>query len=141
MTVTELEHVLVLADDIEQTRDFYCHAVGLRVGERPELAFPGYWLYAGATPCLHIAERSSYIAHATSIGLEVPEPPTGGGSAVDHIAFIGSDYEQIAARLERHGVPAVRNDVPGGGPRQLFIDDPNGVRVEINVKPSPNQAR
>jgi hypothetical protein len=29
-------------------------------------------------------------------------------------------------------VRAVRNAVPGG-PRQVFIEDPNGVRVEINV--------
>jgi len=34
-------------------------------------------------------------------------------------------------------IPAVRNTVPGGGPRQLFIDDPNGVRIEINV-PAPD---
>ena len=27
----------------------------------------------------------------------------------------------------------VRNDVPGGGPRQLFFFDPDGARVEINI--------
>ena len=36
MNVTAIEHVLVLSDDIEATRDFYCQAVGLRVGERPQ---------------------------------------------------------------------------------------------------------
>jgi hypothetical protein len=36
------------------------------------------------------------------------------------------------ARLERCEVAAVTNAVPGG-PRQAFIEDPNGVRVEINV--------
>jgi hypothetical protein len=30
-------------------------------------------------------------------------------------------------------VQPIRNDVPGGGPRQLFFDDPDGTRVEINV--------
>ena len=49
MSVTAMEHVLVLSDDIEATREFYCQVVGLRVGERPPLEFPGYWLYAGAT--------------------------------------------------------------------------------------------
>jgi catechol 2,3-dioxygenase-like lactoylglutathione lyase family enzyme len=43
MTVTAIEHVLVLSDDIDRTRDFYCDVVGLEVGERPPLEFPGDW--------------------------------------------------------------------------------------------------
>ena len=57
--VTAMEHVLVLADDIEQAREFYCDVVVLELGERPALEFPGYWLYAGATPCLHASRISS----------------------------------------------------------------------------------
>jgi hypothetical protein len=38
--VTSIEHVLVLSDDIERTRDFDCEVVGLEVGERPALEFP-----------------------------------------------------------------------------------------------------
>src|SRR6185437_13807968 len=76
MSVGALEHVLVLADDIDGTRDFYCEVVGLSVGERPPLAFPGYWLYAtsdGSGPaCLHVAERGAYAAHAAGLGLDVP---------------------------------------------------------------------
>jgi len=37
--VSELEHVLVLTDDIESARVFYERAVGLRTGGRPALAF------------------------------------------------------------------------------------------------------
>ena len=32
-------------------------------------------------------------------------------------------------------MPAVRNTVEGAGIRQLFVRDPNGVTVEINVLP------
>jgi catechol 2,3-dioxygenase-like lactoylglutathione lyase family enzyme len=133
VTVTELEHVLVLTDDVEATCEFYCEVVGLRVGERPPLQFAGYWLYAGATPCLHIADRPSYRAHAETLGLGVPERVEGPGP-VDHIAFSAGDYDELERRLARSGVEPIRNDVPGGGPRQLFFDDPDGVRVEINVK-------
>jgi catechol 2,3-dioxygenase-like lactoylglutathione lyase family enzyme len=126
MSVTEMQHVLVLSDDIEATRDFYCRVVGLRVGERPPLEFPGYWLYTDNTPCLHIAERQSYCAHAARLGMSANTP-------VDHIAFHGTDYDELTDRLERNSVAAIRNNVPGG-PRQLFIEDPNGVRVEINVR-------
>jgi catechol 2,3-dioxygenase-like lactoylglutathione lyase family enzyme len=132
--VTELEHVLVLSDDIERAREFYERAVGLRVGPRPPLEFAGYWLYAGATPCLHIADRTAYRAHAQTLGLGVAERAEGRGP-VDHLAFGAADYEQVSRRLAGCGVAPVRNDVPGGGPRQLFFDDPDGVRVEINVKP------
>jgi catechol 2,3-dioxygenase-like lactoylglutathione lyase family enzyme len=133
VSVTDMEHVLVLSDDIDATRDFYCQVVGLEIGERPPLEFPGYWLYAGSVPCLHIADRVRYLKHAAWLGLSVPhEPP--GASSVDHIAFNASDYAAIEARLARGGVRAVRNAVPAAGLCQLFFDDPNGVRVEINVR-------
>jgi catechol 2,3-dioxygenase-like lactoylglutathione lyase family enzyme len=136
--VSELEHVLVLCDDIGATRRFYESALGLRTGERPPLAFDGYWLYAGSVPCLHIADRAAYRRHAATLGLSVAAPVAGAGGSgpgsVDHIAFSASDYEAVTARLASAGIEPVRNDVPGGGPRQLFFSDPEGLRVEINVK-------
>jgi catechol 2,3-dioxygenase-like lactoylglutathione lyase family enzyme len=140
VSVTEMEHVLVLSDDIEATRDFYCQVVGLEVGVRPSLEFPGYWLYAGEVPCLHVADRRAYLAHAASLGLTVPHEPPGAGS-IDHIAFNASDYESILARLEQGGIAAVRNTIPGGALRQLFFVDPNGVRVEINVRTRVSEPR
>jgi len=131
MTLTGLQHVLVLTEDIDATRDFYRDVVGLTVGERPPLEFPGYWLYADGVPCLHVADRRAYIAHAETLGLAVALGAAGVGP-VDHVAFGAGDYEEVSARLQARGVSAVANHVPGG-PRQLFIDDPNGVRVEINV--------
>lgn len=132
MTIVGIEHVLVLSDDIERTRDFYCDVIGLSIGDRPPLEFPGYWLYAGVTPCVHIAERRAYARHAAGLGLTVPESDPGAGP-LDHIAFSALDYDALTARLAERGVPSVTNVVPGG-PRQLFVEDPNGVRVEINVR-------
>ena len=143
MTSGALEHILVLSDDIDGTRDFYCNVIGLSVGERPPLAFPGYWLYAGegsGAACLHIAERRPYSAHAAGLGLSVPERDPGVGP-VDHVAFSAGDWDSVVNRLDRFAVPAVTNSVPGG-PRQVFIEDPNGVRVEISVwDPEPEEAR
>jgi catechol 2,3-dioxygenase-like lactoylglutathione lyase family enzyme len=134
MTASALEHVLVLSDDIDATRDFWCGVIGLSVGERPSLAFPGYWLYAGGASgaaCVHIAERRAYAAHAAGLGLDVPCGDPGVGP-VDHVAFSAEDYDELLERLSRMGVAAVKNAVPGG-PRQVFVQDPNGVRVEISV--------
>jgi catechol 2,3-dioxygenase-like lactoylglutathione lyase family enzyme len=126
-----MEHLLVLSDDIEETKRFYCEVLGLRSGERPPLEFPGYWLYLGDVACVHVAERGPYTAHARTLGLAAPDPAPGSGS-VDHIAFSADDYEAVAARLQRGGIEAIENAVPAAGLRQLFVEDPNGVRVEIN---------
>jgi catechol 2,3-dioxygenase-like lactoylglutathione lyase family enzyme len=131
-SVTSIEHVLVLSDDVDATRDFYCDVVGLEVGERPALEFGGYWLYAGSTPVVHIADRRAYAAHAAGLGMSVPESDPGIGP-VDHVAFVATDYDAVIERIERNGVASVR--LAGvGRPRQVFIEDPNGVRVEINVR-------
>jgi catechol 2,3-dioxygenase-like lactoylglutathione lyase family enzyme len=132
MPLTKIEHLLVLTDEIEATKAFYCGVLGLEEGKRPPLEFPGYWLYLGGVPCVHVAEREAYSAHARTLGLDASAAAEGSG-AVDHIAFNGSDYEEIATRLKRNGVEAIENTVPGAGLRQLFVRDPNGVRIEINV--------
>ena len=127
MGVGALDHVLLLSDDIDSSRDFYCRTVGMTVGERPPLPFPGYWLYADGKPCLHLADREIYIAHAMNAGLSEP------AGRVDHLAFSASDYAAAAERLERDGIAAIRNSVPEAGLRQLFFDGPDGVRIEVNV--------
>ena len=128
MPVAALDHVLVLSDDIDGSRDFYCATVGVTVGERPPLPFPGYWLYAGGRACLHIADRAIYNDHATATGLSVAA-----AGSVDHLAFAATDYDEATQRLESLGVAAQRNEIPEAGLRQLFFDGPDGVRIEVNV--------
>jgi catechol 2,3-dioxygenase-like lactoylglutathione lyase family enzyme len=133
MSVAAIDHVLVLSDDIDATRDFYCEVVGLRLGDRPPLEFPGYWLYAdAASACLHVAERAAYLSHLSTLGLTAGQRT---GGEIDHVAFDATDYASTSARIEARGITPVRNTIPGG-PRQLFVDDPNGVRIEINVRDS-----
>jgi catechol 2,3-dioxygenase-like lactoylglutathione lyase family enzyme len=135
MPLTKMEHFLVLTDDIDKTRTFYCEALGLKVGHRPPLEFAGYWLYLGDVPCLHIGEWESYTAHSRQLGIPVTSPAPGTGP-VDHIAFNGANYEDIRARLENQGVPFSLNIVPENGLWQLFLSDPNGVKIEINIPAS-----
>ena len=127
MPLERLEHVLVLTDDIEKTMAFYRDVLGLEVGERPELAFPGYWLYLEGVACVHVAERASYEVHAAEVGVGSV------ADSIDHLAFAARDHEALLARLDAVGVRAVANDVPEARIRQLFLQDPNGVRIELNV--------
>lgn len=139
MPLTQLEHYLVLTDDIDATRDFYCNALGLRAGPRPPLPFLGYWVYLGQVPCIHIADWSSYRTHSEATGIAMSTRAAGTGP-VDHIAFNALDYEAVKARLAMHGIVAAENLVPGIGLRQLFLHDPNGVKIELNIAADPPRA-
>lgn len=131
MALTKMEHYLVLTDDIHVTRDFYRDVLGLSEGFRPPMEFPGYWLYLGDTPCIHIGDWNVYTLVATRQGIPVSAPAPGTGP-VDHIAFNATDFEGTVQTLESHGVEFCRNAVPAVGLRQLFFEDPNGVKIELN---------
>jgi catechol 2,3-dioxygenase-like lactoylglutathione lyase family enzyme len=134
MGLVRLEHLLVLTDDIDATRDWYRDVLGFVEGARPPLAFPGHWLYLGDVACIHIADRAEFAAFVSATGQNVSSTPDGAGP-IDHVAFNGEDYDGLVAALESHGVQFIRNTIPGVGIRQLFARDPNGVTVEINVAP------
>jgi catechol 2,3-dioxygenase-like lactoylglutathione lyase family enzyme len=133
MPLTAMEHYLVLTSDLDATRDFYQDALGMTQGFRPPLGFPGYWMYLGATPVIHIAEWVTYTAHSTGKDIPVTAPAASTG-AFDHVAFNAEDFDGVVARLARHGVTPARNLVSKSGMRQLFVFDPNGVKLEINFR-------
>lgn len=131
MPLNLMEHYLVLSDDMELTRDFYIDVLGLQDGFRPELGFPGYWLYLDKIPVLHIAEWLSYTAHSEKLGIPVTTRAHGTG-AFDHIAFNGTKPEDMVKLLESHNIAHERNDVPHARLVQFFLNDPNGVKIELN---------
>jgi len=136
MPLTKMEHFLVLTADIDATRDFYCGVLGMREGFRPPLGFPGYWLYLGETPVIHIAEWQTYTDHSNSRDIPVSTRAPGTG-ALDHIAFNATDYDELLVSLERSGVKAMQNVANPNGLRQVFLLDPNGIKLEINIWNKP----
>ena len=56
MALESLDHCAIRTTRLEETRRFYVEALGLEVGPRPPLALPGYWLYAGGRPIVHLME-------------------------------------------------------------------------------------
>src|SRR5438045_9691047 len=57
MSVQGMNHFTVLSDDLEVTKKFYCDLLGFEVGARPNFQFPGYWLWVGDQPILHVIHR------------------------------------------------------------------------------------
>ena len=133
MPLLRMEHYLVLSDDIEKTKAFYCDALGMREGFRPQLEFPGYWLYVGDTPCIHIAEWASYAVWTKEVGIPVSSRAASTGP-VDHIAFNASGFDEMRARLKSRGIEPAENLLDEIGLKQLFFYDPNGVPIELNFR-------
>ena len=69
-----------------------------------------------------------------SVAAKRPSPPMRG---IDHIAFAATDYDEFVARFEKHGVRYRATRVPVKDLRQLFVFDPDGIQIEINVRSEP----
>ncbi len=120
MEVIGLDHAAIKTARLEETRRFFEETLRLRVGPRPDFDFPGYWLYAGDRDLVHLVET------------EDAKGPSKAAS-INHFALRVADIDAAAAELRARGVAFERDDTPGGELRQLYITDPNGVRIELNA--------
>jgi len=141
-----LNHFSIRSTDLDACERFYCDALGLEVGPRPPFPFPGLWLYAGDT-----TKTSNAVVHIIGIDRNDPEglkaylgdrdeASLKGTGAVDHIAFFNTGLADTRARLQRLGLAARERTVPALGLHQLFVDDPNGVVIELNFAASEQTA-
>ena len=132
MAVKAVEHCAIRTTKLEQSRDFYRDLLGLEVGPRPELPVPGYWLYAGDQPVIHLIEVGAGYGHdAHGVALE-REQVTGYRNGLDHIAFRVTGLAQMRTRLQTAGLSFGENSIEEMGLHQLFVEDPNGVTAELN---------
>ncbi|MFD0667235.1 VOC family protein [Ramlibacter sp. MAHUQ-53] len=133
-----LNHFSIRTTDLDATRAFYEGVLGLTVGPRPAFPFPGLWMYRGDH-----ADPSNAVVHVIGIDLNDPEglknylgdrdlASLQGSGAVDHVAFFATGLAGMLARLAAQGVAVRERTVPNLGLHQLFLDDPNGVVIELN---------
>jgi len=121
MKIGLIDHINIQTTDLDKTCRFYETVLGMKIGWRPEFPFPGAWLYIDDRPVVHLIGRDPRDPSA---------PPRNSGT-VDHVAFAGQGFLELVDRLEREGIPYDVRDVPGLQQRQLFLLDPNNVKVEI----------
>jgi catechol 2,3-dioxygenase-like lactoylglutathione lyase family enzyme len=136
MPATSLNHYTIQSRDVEKTKNFYCDIVGLTVGDRPPLNFPGYWLYCGGVPVVHLL---GYQAYAKVIA-DGPSYPADTGR-LDHIAFSCEALKDMKATLEGHGIKYDERVLPRLNMTQLFYLDPDGIAVECNFAAHETEAR
>ncbi len=118
-TLSGIHHVSLLVSDTRSALDFYHGILGLPLDPtRPELGFPGAWLWIGQQQ-LHLLELPEQPA---------ADRPTGHGGRDRHFAMLVDDLDGLRQALESHGVACT---LSRSGRSALFCRDPDGNAVEI----------
>lgn len=122
MTAHAMNHFTILAENLDETCAFYRELLGLEEGYRPDMGFPGAWLYAGEQAVLHVVVRN-------------PLPQTRAG-VLDHMAFSAVDLAGTVRKLENRGIRYQLGRQAETSMWQLFFHDPSGARVELDFVPT-----
>jgi catechol 2,3-dioxygenase-like lactoylglutathione lyase family enzyme len=125
MAVVGMNHFTVLTDDVPRTVEFYSRLLGLTDGPRPDLGFPGAWMYAGDEAVLHIIGGKSRDALRAGV--------------IDHMAFTAKGLSDTIATLTAYNIEHVCRQQVGTRLWQVFFHDPNGARVELDFAPDEVQ--
>jgi catechol 2,3-dioxygenase-like lactoylglutathione lyase family enzyme len=132
MPITELNHYLLVAKNLEKTKKFYQTVLGLKLAkERPDFGFPGYWLKAGGNICVHLASQAPNRIRDQFLLKKHPKGTKGSGS-VDHIAFLAKKPEEVRQRIQKHKVQMHYRSFPDAKLFQIFLKDPDDVTIELN---------
>src|SRR5205085_1640481 len=79
------------------------------------------------------------VVHLVDIsGTDEQQKPDSG--VVHHVAFASQGFAGMKQRLQSSGMMFDARQVPGGALWQIFINDPNGVMIELNYEAAREQA-
>jgi len=116
--VTQLNHVAIHVADAERSAAFYREVLGLQPMPQPTFDFPVVWLRIGKDQELHIIGNKGRP-------LEMPE------RSICHTALAVEDIEAAKRHLEEKGIDHRGVFRRPDGAAQLFLNDPDGHRVEL----------
>ena len=133
MALSHIEHFLVAADDIDATRDWYARVLGMRSGPHPDFGFPVHWMYLGDVDVVHIGPSARTAGDAQKKYLGRTSQGTGQGTgAIDHIALRATGLRAMLEHLQKEKVAFSQRRANGQALFQLFLYDPNGIKIELN---------
>lgn len=115
----KIDHVNIAAplELMVAVKDFYCAALLLEEGPRPDFGIAGYWLYGDGQPLVHLMESDNHMKGEA--------PPH-----LDHVAFRFSGLKAYSERLEQLGVESSAFYNSAINATQVFCQDPCGNGVE-----------
>jgi catechol 2,3-dioxygenase-like lactoylglutathione lyase family enzyme len=123
MSVGVLDHFNIRTRKLADTVRFYEDVLGLEKGPRPNFAFPGAWMYSEGKAVVHLVDIAA-----------TDEPQKADSGVVHHVAFASRGFDGMKQRLNSRGMQFEARQVPGGDLWQIFVNDPNGVMIELNYE-------
>ena len=106
-----------IGEDVEKSKNFYEHVLGLKALPRPNFGFGGAWYGVGNNQ-IHL------ISSKKREGIDPMGP---------HLAIEVEDFEATKAALKEQGIEFL--EAPGNfAGRQLWILDPDGNTIELRTE-------
>jgi catechol 2,3-dioxygenase-like lactoylglutathione lyase family enzyme len=144
MAIVKPAHYSIRTTDLDGSQRFYTEVLQLRVGFRPPFNFPGVWLYPdqdesefGAVHLIGVDPRSRKGLPGRAG--EQHDKDLQGSGAVDHIAFLATDWPGMRQRCDALGISYRDQPVPSLDLLQVFLVDPSGVTIELNYLSHDNR--
>ena len=78
------------------------------------------------------------VVHLVDIS-PTEEPQKADSGVVHHVAFVSRGFAAMKTRLQSKNMPFDARQVPGGDLWQIFVNDPNGVMIELNYEAAREQ--
>jgi catechol 2,3-dioxygenase-like lactoylglutathione lyase family enzyme len=130
--LSHIEHFLIQAEDVAATREWYVRVLGMREGPHPDFKFPVCWLYLGDVDVVHLTQGGANVTENRIRYLGQQSQAVRGSGVVDHIAFRCTGLRDMLAHLKREKVGFDQRMVSDQGLYQIFMLDPNGLKIELN---------
>jgi catechol 2,3-dioxygenase-like lactoylglutathione lyase family enzyme len=136
MAILRPAHYSIRTTDLDRSRRFYTDVLQLRVGFRPPFNFPGVWLYPNGEESEFGVVHLIGVDAGSSEGLrdylgQRPAEELHGSGAVDHIAFLATDWPGMRQRCDSLGITFHEQPVRSLDLLQVFLMDPSGVTIEL----------
>ena len=132
MPLSHIEHILVQTTDIAKTVEWYVRVLGMRAGFTPDFRFPVQWLYLGDSDVVHVTEGGAATSENRKRYVGQQSDAVSGSGVIDHVAFRCTRLHETLAHLRAQGVDFKERQVNDQGLYQVFLFDPNGIKVELN---------
>ena len=119
--VSELNHVNIESTDKDRSANFYNNIVRVISGERPNFDRPGYRMCKDNVPIIHIISplRENKLLAGSK------------HAAISHFALRIKGFEAMREHLTDLSISYTETSVPSSNRPQFFINDPDGVVVEL----------
>ena len=130
-TVKALDHINIQTPLLAQTVRFFADVLDLVPGASPggTSADKVTWMFdSTGRPLVHITTPGMTLADE---GSNHARQDTG---ALHHVAFECEGHAAMLARLAQQGHAHRCRDIDSIGLRQIFVQDPNGVLLELNFR-------